>query len=497
MRYIIGLLLALFTGVVHASSAQKQVIFENELRNRIYAIIEKVDASAIVQVELKLKKVNSEMPTFGFNAEVTPVEYDGDLGASSLESISVRVLTQVDTVPDWIQGEIRKTATIGDVKLDLQFEKATGAISNWKSDLTKGVKEVSQAFGDTVKYTMWALIAAIAIGLPIVAFAVMSLSRRMERTLAKVIDEKLVPAMAQSGGRGGRDFSKGESGESSARPATLQGIAGGAPGGGKELADIPDSALLNLMCDCYWSEADGYAHYLWSQMSHAQRKAVLASDAIDHAYFSYFREHAPVNLNYHMDAKYLTSANEFKHVNQKDLADWLRKNQKACGRVTPLRWDTLPLGLAERLALTEFRAMHADEAAAPKAKSPARSLPVRFEIKSLKLEDEEYLWNNPEKVPANLRSSLRSLVWLALAPDDYRQNVLAELDARQLAEAWSGPEAVLGKLRSSLPQRKVETLDHMLKSVSPDRGGSVFSYLCEAGLRAPAEIGKGAERKAA
>lgn len=500
MKIIIALLTTLSTAAF-ASSTQKQVVLENELRNRIYTIIEKVDPAAIVQVEIKLKKVSSEMPTFGFNAEVTPVEYDGELGASSMSSISVRVLTQLDTVPEWIQNEIKKTAAIDDVKLEVNYEKASGSISNWKTDLSKVAKEVMQSGGETVKYSFWGLIAAVALGFPLLFYAVMSLSRRLEVSLARVIEEKVVPALAQTGRSAGREFS--ESAADTGSRANAAPIASPAAPGSKELSDVPDKALQSIMCDCYWAESDGYAHYLWTQMSQSQRQTMLAANIVDPNYYSYFRQAEPTNLNYHLDARYLNSANDFATLNQKELADWLRKNPKSCWRITPLRWDLLPLSLAERLEFNEMRTKPAGLAAAelnlPNAKSPTRVLPVRIEIKSLKAEDEEYIWNNPGKVPVAARPSLRSLVWLAMAPDDYRQSILADLDARQLAEAWSGPEAALNKLRSALPARKAETLDHLVKTTPADRNSPTFAYLFDAGLRAPTEakVDAAAMRKSA
>ncbi|HMN67249.1 MAG TPA: hypothetical protein PKC28_01800 [Bdellovibrionales bacterium] len=89
---------------------------------------------------------------------------------------------------------------------------------------------------------------------------------------------------------------------------------------------------------------------------------------------------------------------------------------------------------------------------------------------------------------------MRSLVWLALAPVVHREKILSEIDARQLAEAWIGPEPVLAALKEVLSPKKAEMLAHFLSSSAPDRDNATFGYLFEAGLQAPKT---GAEAQAA
>jgi hypothetical protein len=151
--------------------------------------------------------------------------------------------------------------------------------------------------------------------------------------------------------------------------------------------------------------------------------------------------------------------------------------------VTPLRWDRLPLSLEQRIQFGEMKSDAKLESVKVAAKSKPRELKARLEIKQLRPEDEQYIWDNPQKVPAHVRPSLRSLVWLALSPVEARRNVMAELDARQLADAWTGPEAVLAALKEALPPKKLEMLEHFLKEASPGRSNDAFAYLVESGLR--------------
>ncbi len=91
--------------------------------------------------------------------------------------------------------------------------------------------------------------------------------------------------------------------------------------------------------------------------------------------------------------------------------------------MTPLRWDRLPLSLEQRLSFAEMTNSKS-ESVKVATKSKTRELRARLEIKQLRAEDEQFIWNNPAKVPAHARSSLRSLVWLALAPIEERRKSL-------------------------------------------------------------------------
>lgn len=493
MSKLIAILTIVFTtaGIglqAHAGLTVRKVELENQIQSRIFSIVERADPYAIVQVEVTLKKVQSNLPMFGLDASVTPVEFDGQLGSSSIESIKVRVVSQVDAIPDWIRSEVQKSASMNGVKVAINYEKAGGQVTDRNLEFTKIAKDFQDLAISTinqVKLGVWGMLAALVVCLFAIALAITSIARRLERSMSKVIEEQIVPAMQQNqGGKPVRAEKSEDSGGSSAQ-AQAQAHHAGNESGQNELKDFPVEALLTVLSDCYWTESDGYAHFLWKQMSQAQKDAVLQSGLIDRAYFSFIRHVPPVNLDYHSDARYLLWGKEFRTVSQTDLNAWLSKNSKLFFRITPMRWDLLPLSLEQRLTFSEMKMPTETSNLAPlelTTKSAARVLPNRLQLRGLKVEDEVYLWENSAKVSSENRSSLKTLVWLALTPTEYRQKVLADLDARQLAEAWSGPAPVLEKLKEAMAQKKIETLEHFLDSTPADRSSDTFAYLVESGL---------------
>lgn len=474
------------------ASTYKRVELENQIRNRVEMITDKVDPLAIVQVNVNLKKMNSTVPIFGFDVEVTPLESDGELGASSIENVTIRVITQVDSLPEWLRKEIDKAVGLDGVKINVAYEKAAGTIANQREEFARIAREAAVAAVkglDSVKFGVWGIFAGLLVTLSVIAIGIFGVAKRLERSLTKVIKEEIVPAMqANKGGSAPQVQAARDS--SSDKPMTVQMTGGGGgAGGAKEMADLPPDALVTLLNDCYWTQSDGYAHYIWSQMTQEQREHVLGAKQLDTAYFSYVRQTPPVNLGYHMDARYLMSGKDFLSVSQDDLLEWVNKNPKQFHRVTPLRWDLLPLSLESRITFNSMPmpALQDTDPVKVGVKSKPRVLVSQLQIKTLKASDEEFIWNNPDKVPEQVRGSLRSLVWLALSPVDYRTKILGELDARQLAEAWTGPEPVLAKLTEVLPEKKREMLKHFLATTSPSRESDAFAYLFQSGLQSPKE----------
>lgn len=481
MKFIITLLLG---AGFYAQAAQPVLELENQMQQRVNAIIQRADSMAIVQVQIKPRKVSADLPMFGMTAQVTPMNFDAQMSAATVESVKIRVISQLDTVPDWIKNEIVRTTEVPGVKVEITYEKAAGTLTDDRAEIAKVAKEVSETAVHSLnemKMGVWGIMAALTLCLLAVAWSVFSMAKRMEQSLGRVVEDKVVPAMQNAGGAGNSRSSESSERSESAKPAALAPMA--APGGAKELAEFPLEALQALFNDCYWTQADGYANYLWQQCSQAQKRDLLGSDFIDPAYFAYIRQAAAENLEYHHDPRYLDCGAEFRYVNQDELGAWILKNTKYFARVTPLRWDRLPLSLEQRLQFGEMKTDAKVESAKIAAKSKPRELKSRLEIKQLRPEDEQYIWENPAKVPAHARSSLRSLVWLAHCAEESRKSVLAELDARQLAEAWTGPEAALAVLKQALPPKKAEMLEHFLKETTPGRTTDAFAYLVESGLR--------------
>lgn len=487
MKSLLSFLLVAFTGSF-AQAAQSQVDFENQIRDRVYHVVSKVDPSALIQPKVVFKKISATLPGLDIDAKVIPLDYDGGFGTSSLESVTIRIVTRLDPFPEWIQQEVSKAAQLEGVKMNITYEKAAGEIEVPEAQIAKVITEQSGPAVEILKQLrtgVWGLIGGIVFMLAAMVWVLANFASRLEKTFGRLVEEKVVPAMQANRGGGANIQQAAAAEDKPERAAQLTGNVSG--GGSKELDGIPDAVLASLFSDCYWTSCDRYAHYLWNQLSQPQKEKLLDSGIVDPNYFSYFRKFEPANLGYHTDARYFMTANDFTTINQVDLAKWLKSHTEYASRLTPMRWDLLPISLEDRLKLSSLRQATTKKlaAAASVTKSALRELPISLEIDTLSAEDEAFIWKNHQTIPEQLRGSLKTLAWLALSSLDYRTKVLGDLDARQLAEAWVGPSEVLEKLREAVPAKKLEMMEHFRKETRADRNGAVFKYLFDAGLRAP------------
>lgn len=468
---------------------------ENFLQDRVKEVVEKIDPSALVRVEIKLRKVQSMVPLLGYEVNSTPLEYGEDIGPESIERIKIKITSELESYPDWIVTEMKSAAIIDKVKIDLEFVKAPGSLRDSRSDLARFVREdlfalFKTALGDaaSIKYAVWGGIGVLTLGLILVAIGIFGFSSRMTATLTSLVDGKLVPALSSinvSGGiKGAAGVAAGGDGKTSIQNA--QFAAAGGIGTRNDIEDLPVSSILAVLTDCYWTGSDGYANYIWSQLKTSQRETVLKADFIDPEYLSFIRTARSENLGYHSDIRYLNPSKDFDRINQEELLEWVRNNFHYASLISPIRFDQLDLTLEERVQIfLEPQKKATGATLGITQKSALRTLPAQFRVKKLTIRDEEFLWENHQRVPRDARFQLRSLVWLGLAPAEYRRTVLAELDARQIAEAWSAPEPVLNSLKEVLPAKKLEMVEHFIATTPADRGSEVYGYLVDAGQRAP------------
>lgn len=345
-----------------------------------------------------------------------------------------------------------------------------------------------------IKLGLWGVSAAVILAILILAAAVFGLGGKIEFALARAIETKLAPLL--EGGVGGGSSAAGISstGEDDEDEIGGQVIAGtGGESSNRAVTDLPMEALLNLFADCYWTKQDAYAHFLWTEMSQKQRTEFLGLTEVKQlylSYLSYIRQFAPVNANHHTDARYLNAIAQFRFMSQQDLAAWIMQNQPYLLRLTPLRWENLPISLVDRINFTMSMSNgslgDASQLDASKVvvshRSPPRELPMPLKVKSISIEDEVFLWTNSQQIPSYMRASLPTLVWLASCPIEVRKTVLADYNARDLAEAWIGPDEVLSAIGEALPSKKLNMLQSYMKETKPSRRSDVYLALVQAGL---------------
>ena len=251
------------------------------------------------------------------------------------------------------------------------------------------------------------------------------------------------------------------------------------------LKELSIHSFVALLTDCYWCQEDRYAHWLWSNASGDLRAQAAATKRLETHYLRFILKEAPEELSYHLDPYYLKPL-PVEHLSQADLASWLQKAPRYLRWISPIRAKNLPFSLTERLILeSKVKSNRLPEAPLiPDKLSRPRPIPVQIQLGDLSLEDEVYLFESKPSLDPSVQASLKTLVWLALAPDHLQTKILAKKDATDLARAWIGPKEVLDCLASHLPPKKKELVLSYLDQIKPNRKNDAFISLVKEGLSA-------------
>jgi hypothetical protein len=489
MKKLITLLLISVFGVqAHASLTISKMDMENRMRDRVQEIATKADPTAFAQVAIKLRKIRSNLSFLGLETHVTPLENGQDIGPESIESIDIKVLSRLEPFPEWLKNEIAATTGMEGIKVNVVYAKPDTPLKDVTSQLTEFFTEelyvtLNDSFAN-MKWAMWVLGVLFVAGFALIGWTLFSFANKLENTLQKVIAENLVPmatALGQMAGGTNKaaaiPTAKKDSGDGQPSRVTVDASSK------NQFEQFSVPALAALFIDCYWTKMDGYAHYLWSQLNPQQREGLMKSEAVDPDYFSHIIGVPARPEDYHSHAWYMNPHEKFNKTDQKALGDWLKKNLDSSHMVSPLRLDYVELSLEERLKISaNAKKVNADTKSLPV--SPPRVFAPKLRLASLSPADELFLFKNYSKIQLEARTQLKTLVWLAVAPIESRRKVLDQLDARQLAEAWSAPKEVLEELKKGLSAKKIEMLEHFLKTNEASRNSEVFAYLVDAGLEA-------------
>lgn len=500
-----------FAALAHAAAdgvLQEQIQLEDQIQARVVAIVRPFDPLVQAKVNLTLKEVAVPLPGTGLGqTRMIPLDVSGSLAQNSIEEIRVAVETRQSPPPKWLEAKIRDAISIPGTKVSFVFSavpaEAVAAYERALDDQVRRNLGAPPSKRDPAATTtpsepepirvppaeadpkLLSVLAGMLGALVVFGFLGLALNRANHRSLARLMEEKLIPAMEQA---------------SQSRPSLPMGNAGGAQdralpspaaamdsSGGEDFQELPLAGVLALLSDCYWCEEDAYAHYVWTRLPVERRLEVMEKSQLDANYFRHFRGFTPTNLGFHLDPYFLKPLS-LNHLSQGDLGEWLKKHPEAATVLSPLRLRSLPLKLEDRLQYV----VNANEGGKPNARSAKFSFPDRpseprklgaqLDVHQLTAEDELYVFKHSKEVPASTRASIPTLAWLALRSLNYRKDILARVDARELAASWSGPKEVLAKLKEAIPEAKWKLLESYIESTVPDRASETFRYLVAAGL---------------
>lgn len=471
------LILTLFTALTVKADLLDRMRLEDTLKNRIEDAFHLYDPKAKALIRFDYKTFNGTLPG-------TSIETRGEVNTYNIDSgdinrVTIEVFSDLDDVPAEAKEFVLKVIPIEKSKVAIEYKKLK---TQFPKDIPRPHLD-PEALSTIARDTMMSLTKTMgavfgACLLLCFAFLFHQNSKKLKEFKQQV--QLLTTALADHAGGGSMASPQQTSAASVAKSAGSFGASGGSKDGGS-IKNLQLECLKELFADCYWCREDGYAHWLWKNLGSDQKKNLMDQFSLMKDYSLYFVSLEPRELSYHEHPYYLDPQG-LLGTSQEDLSEQVRKDFAMWHFLSPMRQQNLPLSLEERLQAAQTKP-EGKKTFAQKQQSPQRVLETKLSWGEISSEDEAALYSHPEMVPVALRENIQSLVWLAQKEEAFIQKTLSRYDARSLASAWVGPEAVLKKLEAQLPEKKLKLLLNYKEKTTPSRSSDAYVSLVAEGFK--------------
>jgi hypothetical protein len=472
---LIKLLLVLLTlfSVTAQADLLDRVHLEAALQERLRDTFKMYDDTAKILVRIEFHGYSGALPgtTVSDISGASPDKIDW----MDITKVYVDVYTTLEKVPPEAQTSILLATPIKDKsRITVAFKKFDLTyMNNSKAIEVKDLSQIMEVFVDKLSKIFGTIFGVIfACGFLLFALvSYMQSSRGLQEFRSQI--KLLVDAV-------------GNQSMANAGPATL-------PKSDKPQAAREETAeassfehwstesLKEIFADSYWTEQDGYAHWLWKNISGAQRQDLIENLRFLEEYCTYFVEIDATAYSFHEHPYYLQPS-KLALFSQSDLSAVISKTLGVWHIVSPMRKQKLSLTLNEKVEALQTKA--ADKSFRfPPTVSILRKLDVKSNWGELSDVDEQAIFNDPNVVPLDMRRNIRSLVWLAQKDKAFIHRTLEKFDARSLASAWIGPADMLKVLQSSLPEKKLKLVLSYRSRVYPNRESDAYQLLVDEGLK--------------
>jgi hypothetical protein len=247
------------------------------------------------------------------------------------------------------------------------------------------------------------------------------------------------------------------------------------------LRELAPDAIVVLLKDCRRSELKSYAKWLWQELSMPQRQAVIKAWPQSTGYISGLRDVQARRESFHEDPFYLAAeACAELEMSNEDLRRKLGSDRKIWSKLSPMRKQSLSLGISERIALAAFSERNGGDPSLYLIELSPSDEKILAEDRGLR----EKLLRTGEGGGARYPSWL----WTLELDDGRFQEILQRYPAASLAAAWIGDSGILEKVASRLPPKKFERMRELLESnpeiVPASRDNAVLREISDLALRA-------------
>lgn len=475
MRLIlIFVTLIAFNSSASQDRADFELSIELGMQEKAREIVKVIDPYAIVVVDAQLKSVSRlQLPGTGVTViDAFQKSRASTINESRLKSLSVKILSTLDPFPEDVAQLLRETLSIDRNTLELSVERmADSTFAQIKAQVDR---QSQLQFENTSSLFLKAMTFLGLLG-GLFLFVIFFGGRYIGAFLSQLPGGISVLAEKFEGTKAPSQLFDSTSSTQIQKPHTVHRNSNSDQdfsSNKADLNDLPSESLLALLSDCYWSELDSYAAWLWQHVGPKVRQELLQLWPPLKEYASYFCALEAQMQRYHEDPYYLTPQ-PIHGVSQQDLQKWIEKKQlKNLNQLSPIRQKHLNIPLEKRLAA--FNSKSTTNPVVDLPNSPLRELPCEIDASQMSAEDDLLILNSPHLVPENMRIKLPSTSWLALLPLEKRRELLSTLSAQDISALLLGPEPAIAAIEEAVPERKFALVKDYANQIKPSRSSMLF-----------------------
>lgn len=471
MKKLLSLII-LFSGGMIAFDAQADLLermnLEDGFRERIREVVKVFDPQAQIMTQFSYRSFQGTLPgtTLTYDAKTIP----SNIEDQDMASVDINIYSSKNDFPPEMEKLVRNSLPIDSRKIHVKFHEmkvipeANHILQTHL--IEKTAQQVIQALSQTLGWALGATVLFLTVCFGFIGW------RRQQQFSAAInrvvssLNELQTPQMPVGPASRAVDH----------EPTRALTSSGTSPLEGYKM-----DSIKSMISDCYWTNKDSYAVWVWRSLDFNQRTEVLESLPFMKAYSMYLSDLSEKQFPFFDHSYYLRPQNLLM-TSQEDLAQVVQAYPSTWHKLSPLRQAELPITLEEKLKCMNVSMKESDQTNSF-PQSSLRTLFIKGSWGELKDEDEMKLLKNPEIVPKDVRGQIKSLVWLTLLPEEHIREKFEKLDARSLATAWVGPEDMLARLEGYLPEKKRELLKGYKTRIPANRDSSAFLWLWEESLK--------------
>lgn len=459
LRSLLLLTFLLTTSLVVKARPREEVDLENQLRQRFTEILTYYKIDAMPAVRLQFRKKQRELPGTPFLFD--QIQVSNSSNSFQVASIKITIHHNEEKIDSKITDLLRDEAELYTQNVELDLVKKSGRAPASVLD--------SNTYSKLLRD--WRLYAGLAGVLLLLSFLAVSVSKlRGFREMGALIERqssKLIDSMKDQQERKAEETIN-DSDENKLSEASVV-----------QLREWSADQLVALFSDCYWSEMDDYAHFIWKNISHRTQKTVINNWPYMSQYVSYFIQQEPKALSFHDDPYYFHPF-PFQMVDNSVLQELVEKEPGTYHILPPLRTSTmqLPLGIKMKIFEVNPSEQKFDVQKISEVTSSPRKLET-LKLMTLESVEQEQEILESGKDHSDLKKRVLSLIWFVDLSEDRRKKVLARYNAAELSRCLSAPPEVIEVVLSALNPKKADLVRGYLKRNLVSRSSPSYLELCK------------------